>query len=417
PNIEAALRDDLGKPAVEVLTGEVAVVAREIAAARRMLPRWTKPRRVGVPLFLWPAKAQVVPEPLGVVLIIAPWNYPLQLTLVPLIGALAAGNCAVVKPSELAPATSRLLAEQLPQYIADGSVQVIEGGPEQTTALLAEPFDHIFFTGNAAVGRLVMEAAAKHLTPVTLELGGKCPCLVDVKVDLDLVARRLTWAKFYNAGQTCIAPDYVLVHQAVESALLERLKRTITAFYGPDPTTSRDYGRIVNLRHFHRLTAWLRGGNGEVVCGGHADEATRYIAPTIVRNVPANAPVLTEEIFGPILPIVPVSDMTAAIEYVRSRPKPLALYLFSNDRALQRCVVAQTSSGSVVINHAVVQGVVPNLPFGGVGPSGTGAYHGKASFDTFSHYKSVLNKATWFDLSLAYPPYDDAKRKWLRRLV
>jgi aldehyde dehydrogenase (NAD+) len=417
-DIEEALHHDLGKPALEAFTAEIAFTAREIAMARKKLSTWARPQRVRTPLFAQPGKCLIYPEPLGVVLIIAPWNYPLQLSIGPLLGALAAGNCAVLKPSEVAPATSALLATWLPQYVDGECLQIVEGGGAETTALLAERFDHIFYTGNGTVGRIVMAAAAKHLTPVTLELGGKSPCIVDPSADLDGAARRILWGKFYNAGQTCVAPDYVLVHEAVEEALLARLKQTLRDFYGEDPRQSPDFGRIVNAHHLARLRRLLPG-SGEVFVGGDADasEAERYLAPTILRNVPADAPVMADEIFGPILPVLRVHDVDEAIAFISGRPKPLALYLFTTDAEVQTRVLERTSSGGVAVNHTTMHVAVSSLPFGGVGASGMGAYHGRASFDTFSHRKAVLVKSNWLDLRLIYPPYDESKKKWLRRLV
>ena len=415
-DIEAALHRDLGKSPVEAYASEIAYPAREVKVARKSLAKWARPQRARTPLFAWPGSSHILREPLGIVLIIGPWNYPVQLLLVPLVGALAAGNCALVKPSELAPATSKLFADILPRYLDRECFQVVEGGAAETSALLAERFDSIFYTGSGAVGRIVMEAAAKHLTPVTLELGGKSPCLVDRHMDLDVAARRIVWGKFYNAGQTCIAPDYVLVHEAIEEALLLRLKKTLRDFYGPEPHRSPDFGRIVNVRHHRRLVRLLPG-SGAILCGGDASEDERYLAPTILRDVSAEAPVMAEEIFGPILPVVRIRDMDEAIAFVNARPKPLALYLFSKDRAVQKRVLERTSSGGAVINHTLLHEVMPSLPFGGVGASGMGAYHGKASFETFSHRKAVLVKSTWFDLQLQSPPYDDAKKKWQRRLA
>jgi aldehyde dehydrogenase (NAD+) len=414
--IEDALHQDLGKPRFESFTAEIAFLSREIAEARKKLPSWTRPRRVGVPLFAWPGKARIYQEPLGVVLIVSPWNYPIQLALGPLLGALAAGNGAVVKPSEIAPATSKLLATLLPTYVDARCLQVVEGGVQETTALLTQRFDHIFYTGSGTVGRVILEAAAKHLTPVTLELGGKSPCIVDRHADLAIAARRIVWGKFYNAGQTCVAPDYVLAHEAVHDQLLERMKQVLGDFYGADPRTSPDYGRIVSARHVRRLVDLLPG-SGTVVAGGEANADERYFAPTILRDVPADAPVMADEIFGPILPVFRVRSIDEALTRVNARPKPLALYLFSNDRTVQARVLEGTSSGGVLINHTTMHEVVSPLPFGGVGASGMGAYHGRASFETFSHPKSVLVKSTWFDLSVLYPPYSDKKRKWLRRLL
>ena len=414
--IESAIHQDLGRPSLEIYASEIALIASELALTRRKLHAWTRPQRVPTSLVAQPGKSRIYHDPLGVVLIIGPWNYPLQLVLAPLVGAIAAGNCAIVKPSEVVPTISAVLAARLPEYVDRECVQVIEGGVDETTELLAQQFDHIFYTGNGTVGRIVMEAAAKHLTPVTLELGGKSPCLVDQQTDLDVAARRIVWAKFYNAGQTCVAPDYVLVHQAVEEGLLSRLKETVHSFFGDDPSKSPDFGRIVNDRHHRRLMKLLPG-SGTIVTGGTADENARYIAPTILRDVPEGAPVMADEIFGPILPVIRVNDMERAIAFVNSRPKPLALYLFSSDPLIQESVLERTSSGGVTVNHALLHLTVPSLPFGGVGPSGMGAYHGRASFETFSHKKSVLMKPTWFDPSFFYPPYTAFKKKIVRNVL
>jgi len=416
PEIEAALARDMGRPAFEVYPSEIAFTATEITLTRRKLSSWAKPERVPTSLVGQPGRSRIYREPLGVVLIISPWNYPLQLLLVPLVGAIAAGNCAVLKPSEITPAMSDLFARRLPNYVDRESIQVVEGGVAETTALLAERFDHIFYTGNGTVGRIVMEAAAKHLTPVTLELGGKSPCIVDQHTDLDVAAKRIIWGKFFNAGQTCVAPDYVLVQQAIEDALLARMKQTLVEFFGDDPSKSPDYGRIVNERHHQRLMKLLPG-SGEVVAGGVGDEEKRYIAPTILRNVPADAPVMADEIFGPILPVLKYAGIDEAIARVNARPKPLALYLFTNDEEVQKRVLERTSSGGVTVNHTLLHLTVPALPFGGVGASGLGAYHGKFSFETFSHRKSVLIKPTWLDLKFIYPPYDKTKRKLVRWLT
>ncbi len=414
--IEAALRADLGRPSIEVYPTEIAFAASEISLALKKLKSWTKPTRVPTALVGQPGRSWIYREPLGVVLIIGPWNYPVQLVLVPLMGAIAAGNCAVVKPSEVAPATSDLLARHLPSYVSPQCVQVVEGGVKETTELLVERFDYIFYTGNCTVGRIVMEAAAKNLTPVTLELGGKSPCIVDRNADLEVAARRILWGKFFNAGQTCVAPDYVLAHEAIEEELLARMQKTLIDFFGEDPRKSPDFGRIVNARHHRRLMKILPG-SGDLVTGGDADENDRYLAPTILRNVSADAPVMADEIFGPILPVIKVKDIGQAIVFINARPKPLALYLFSRDDRAQERVLEQTSSGGVTINHTLLHVAVPSLPFGGVGASGLGAYHGRASFETFSHRKSVLFKPTWFDPWFFYPPYNDSKRKWMRRMI
>lgn len=402
--IFTALATDIGKPQAESLSAEIGLVMSEAKLLQKNLARWMKPKRVATPLLAQPGKSVIYPEPLGVVLVIAPWNYPLQLTLAPLAGALAAGNCVVLKPSEMAAATSQLLADRLPRYIDTNCLAIVQGGIDETTALLREPFDHIFYTGSGAVGKIVMTAAAKNLTPVTLELGGKSPCIVDEETDLDVAAKRIIWGKFSNAGQTCVAPDYVLAHENIEERLLLKLREKLQDFYGNDPRTSRDYGRIINERHYQRLMNLLPG-SGEVYVGGQGDAATRYFPPTILSNVPADAPVMAEEIFGPILPVLKVKNMHEAIQFVNARPKPLALYIFSSNKITCENIIERTSSGGVSVNYPMMQLTIPDLPFGGVGASGMGAYHGKASFDTFTHYKSVLMKPLWFDLSVMYPPY------------
>jgi aldehyde dehydrogenase (NAD+) len=363
-----------------------------------------------------PGRSYIYRDPLGVVLIIGPWNYPLQLLLLPALGAIAAGNCVVLKPSELAPATSSLIARRLPEYLDAASVSVVEGGAAETTMLLAERFDHIFFTGGETVGRIVMQAAARHLTPVTLELGGKSPCIVDRHVDLEVAARRIVWGKFYNTGQTCVAPDYILAHKEIEERLLAKLKETVHEFFGDDPHSVADYGRIINERHYERLMGLLPG-SGEIVTGGTGFPADRYIAPTILKNTSSEAPVMTGEIFGPILPVLKVQDVEHAIAFVNSRPKPLALYVFTSDPAVQAKVLDRTTSGGVTVNHTLLHLANPSLPFGGVGPSGMGAYHGRTTFETFSHRKSVLVKRTWLDPWFFYPPYTDAKKRWVRRII
>ena len=409
-----ALEKDLGKAPMEVWVGEMGLLESEVRHARRHLGKWMRPTRVSSPLVLQPSWARIRPEPLGVALIIGPWNYPIQLVLGPLIGAIAAGNCAVVKPSELTPHASRLVAHLVDTFLDGEAIAVVEGGGEVVSGLLAERFDHIFFTGSGRIGRVVMEAAAKHLTPVTLELGGKSPCIVDARADIDISARRIAWGKFFNAGQTCVAPDYVLVHETCEQPLLQALKNAIQRFYGADPRQSRDYPRIVNARHHERLSALL--GGGEVVCGGDVDAADRYIAPTVLRNVSLAHPLMQEEIFGPLLPVLTVSNIDEAIAFVNARTKPLALYVFSEDASAVERVLRDTSSGAVNVNDTITQMGVVDLPFGGVGASGMGAYHGKASFDTFSHEKCVLHRPTWVDPPLRYAPYTPGKLRWLRRL-
>ncbi len=413
--ILAALKADVGKPAIEAYAAEVSYMKNELGMLLKKLPCWVKPETVSAPMFTKPGRAQIHREPLGVALLIGPWNYPFQLIVSPLAGALAAGNAVLVKPSEVAPATSSLIARLLPEYLDTDAVAVIEGGVAATTEILAERFDHIFYTGNGAVGRVVMAAAAKHLTPVTLELGGKSPCIVDRDANLEVAARRIVWGKFYNAGQTCVAPDYVLAHEAIYERFVGLLARTVEAFYGKDPKQSADFGRIINARHHQRLARLL--DSGKIVVGGEVDEAARYIAPTVLQDVAPDSPVMQEEIFGPILPVLKTRGVDDAIRFVNEREKPLALYVYSENRAVQDAVIERTSSGGATINHSWLHLAVPALPFGGVGESGMGAYHGRTTFETFSHRRSVLTKPTGVDPALMYPPYTPTKLKWLRRLL
>jgi aldehyde dehydrogenase (NAD+) len=417
--IAAAMREDLGKAPAEGWVTEVRLVQRELTHMLGHLDAWMRPDHVHVPVVLQPARAKIVPEPLGVALVIAPWNYPTQLLLLPMASAIAAGNTVVGKPSELAPTTSAVVAELIANYLDPGAVAIVEGGVEEATVLLRERFDHIFYTGGARVGHVVMEAAAKHLTPVTLELGGKSPAIVDKDVNLDVAARRLAYGKFINAGQTCVAPDYVLVHGDVERRLLDRLSGMLEEFYGKDPKASPDYGRIVNDQHFQRLKGLLDGGGyAETVTGGaaSADPADRYLPPTIVRGVSPDAPLMQEEIFGPILPVISVPSIDSAISFVNQRPKPLSLSVFTSRDQVAEKVIARTSSGSACVNTCVVQLAVPGLPFGGVGESGMGAYHGRQGFETFSHRKAVLTKPTLPEPPLQYPPYTKLRQRLLRKI-
>ncbi len=418
PRIVAALAADLGKPAIEAYTTEIGFTIGEIDHTLSNLERWNRAQKVRLPLTLRPGTARLVPQPLGTVLVIAPWNYPVQLLLAPLVPALAAGNGVVLKPSEVAPATSDLIAEALPRYLDERVVVVVPGGVAETTVLLEQRFDHIFYTGNSTVGRIVMRAAAEHLTPVTLELGGKSPAIVTRDADLEVTARRIAWGKFVNAGQTCVAPDYVLVEDPVHDELLEALRTAVRAMYGDDPKASADYGRIVNERHHDRLTGLLDAGGFErVVFGGDRDRDDRYLAPTVVAGVDPAARLMADEIFGPILPVLRVPDLDHAISFVTARPTPLALYVFSRDDGVVDRVVRHTSAGGVTVNHTLLHLAAPDLPFGGIGPSGMGAYHGKAGFDVFSHAKPVLHKPFRPDPSLMYPPYGRVKQAILRRAL
>ncbi len=399
----AALKEDLRRPTAEAFVSEIAVVLHEIDTASRHLQRWARPRRIHSPLIVQPASSWISPEPFGSVLVISPWNYPVQLSLSPLVAALAAGNCVVLKPSELAPHTSRVVAQLVASAVEPEIATVVEGGVDAASELLAQRFDHIFYTGSTAVGRVVMHAAAAHLTPVTLELGGKNPCIVDADANIAVAARRIAWGKFVNAGQTCIAPDFVLAHRAVKDTLLAELRKALTAFYGDEPQASPDYARIINIRHFNRLTALLAGC--EPATGGQHDASDLYIAPTVLDGVSWAHPAMQDEIFGPILPILTFDDLDTEITRLQARPKPLALYVFSRNQARQRTVLQQLPSGGACINDVLSQWLNLRLPFGGIGESGMGAYHGKAGFDVFSHRRSVLRRGTWLDLGLRYPPY------------
>ena len=413
-----ALVADVGKPRIEAYTTEIAFTINEIDHTLKHLDAWTKPTKVKVPLTFKPGSATLRPEPLGTVCIIAPWNYPVQLLFAPLVAALAAGNTAVLKPSEVTPSVSALIEELVPRYFSASTVAVVTGAVDETTALLEQRFDHIFYTGNGKVGRVVMRAAAEHLTPVTLELGGKSPAIVAADANVEVAAKRIAWAKFLNAGQTCVAPDYVLVDERVEDALATALADAVTSFYGADPRQSNDYARIVNERHHDRLMKLLEaGGYDATVIGGTGDRGSRYIAPTVLAGVKPDAAVMDDEIFGPILPILSVTDVDEAIRFVNDRDKPLALYVFSSDDDTLEHVVSNTSAGGVTMNHAVLHLAVPDLPFGGVGESGMGSYHGKSGFDTFSHAKAVLNKPTRPDPALMYPPYTGVKQKILRKFL
>ncbi|MBE9200878.1 MULTISPECIES: aldehyde dehydrogenase [unclassified Nodularia (in: cyanobacteria)] len=412
-SIIEALQADLQKPEFETYATEIGVV-NEIDDAIKHLKNWTKPKKAAVPWKFFPYSAKIYAEPLGVILIIGPWNYPLQLIISPLIGAIAAGNCTILKPSEIAPHTSSFVAQVIGKYFHPDYIAVVEGGVGTSQKLLAEKFDHIFFTGGTSVGKIVMEAAAKHLTPVTLELGGKSPCIIDNQINLEYTARRIVWGKFINAGQTCIAPDYLLVDQKIKQDLINSMKKCLQEFYGNNPATSPDYARIISQRQFDRLANLIQ--DGEIIIGGETKPEERYIAPTLLDHVSLTDPVMQEEIFGPILPIIAYTDITEAIALINSQPKPLALYLFTQNKNLQKRVLQETSSGGVCFNDTVMQVGVSSLPFGGVGDSGIGSYHGKASFDTFSHYKSVLKNYFWLDLNWRYAPYKD-KLSTLKRII
>jgi aldehyde dehydrogenase (NAD+) len=412
PEIAAALAEDLGRSPVEAWLGDVASSKAEAAYARKHVRKWMRRRRESLPLAQLPGRAWVQYDPLGVVLVIGPWNYPLYLSLAPLVAAVAAGNCAVIKPSELAPATSALLARLLPQYVDAEAVRVVEGDAATTQELLAAGFDHVLFTGGTEVGKKIMAAAAPTLTPVTLELGGKSPVIVTADADIDVAARRIAWVKLLNSGQTCIAPDYVLADHRIVADLVDKIVANVRDFRAGEVDPGL---RIVNQRQFDRLVSLISTTDGKVVTGGRSDGATLRIEPTLIVDPSPTDPVMADEIFGPLLPVLTVESLDQAVQFVNSRPKPLALYVFSSGQ-LGRDLIDRIPSGGAVINHVAMHCLVPSLPFGGVGASGMGAYHGKWGFDTLSHRRAVLSKPARPDPRLVYPPYSQRALTIMRRL-
>jgi aldehyde dehydrogenase (NAD+) len=413
--IIAALRHDLHKHEFEGYATEVGFVVKDLDKAINKLEKWAAPQAVSTPLFHFKANSYTQAEPYGNTLIISPWNYPFQLLFAPLVGAMAAGNTAILKPSEFAEATSKVAAKIINDNFDAQYIHLVEGGVPETQALLAQKFDYIFFTGGTGVGKIIYKAAAENLTPVTLELGGKSPCIVDHDTHLNYTAKRIVWGKFVNAGQTCIAPDYLLVDKKIKPQLVERIKHYITQFYGENPQKSDSYGRIINQRHHQRIAAYLQ--DGTVLHGGQCDEDDRYIAPTLLDNVDVDAPLMQDEIFGPLLPIIEYEDLREAIDFIKKRSKPLALYIFSkNDLKIQR-ILSETSAGGVTINDTLMHIANSELPFGGVGDSGIGAYHGKHSFNTFSHQKAVLHRSFLIEEPVRYAPYNKVSRKWLKRIM
>ena len=411
-----ALAADFGKPRTEAWLTEIGFTIGDINHTLANLPGWMRPERVPTPVAFKPGTSHIVSEPVGVVCVIAPWNYPVQLLLVPVVAAIAAGNAVVAKPSELAPNTAAELVDLL-DALRDPAVVAVQGGVAETTELLAQRFDHILYTGNSRVARIVMRAAAEHLTPVTLELGGKSPAIVSRHANVKVATKRIAWGKFVNAGQTCIAPDYVLVERPVHDELVKAIGEAVTEFYGSDPQASSDFTRIVNQPHFHRLEKLLH--DGTVAVGGTSDADTRYIAPTVLTGITRDDQVMHEEIFGPILPVIAVDSLAEAVEFVNvgsaQGDKPLALYTFSEHDAENDAVLAGATSGGACVNGTLLHISNPHLPFGGVGESGTGAYHGKFGFDTFSHHRSVHSRSTKLDPALMYPPYTAKKAKLLRK--
>ncbi|WP_246943080.1 aldehyde dehydrogenase [Bacillus pinisoli] len=406
--ITEALQKDLGKHPFETYTTEIGYVLHSIRQAKKSLKKWMEPKKVKTPLYLQPAKSFIMSEPYGTVLIIGPFNYPFQLLVEPLVGAIAAGNTAVIKPSELVPNVAGVVTDMIESTFQSKYICSIEGGIETNQALINSPFDYIFFTGSTQVGKIVMEAASKNLIPVTLELGGKSPVIIDSSADIQAAAQKIIWGKTVNAGQTCVAPDYLLVHEDIKESMIEALKSTIKTFYGHNVLESKDYGRIVTTRHFNRLVELLEREQDSIIFGGKVDQASRFIEPTLIE-ASENSATMEEEIFGPILPVLSYSELTNAISIIKKNSKPLALYLFTSNPEVEERVLTEVSSGGVCVNDTLTHLGNPELPFGGVGHSGMGAYHGHYSFKTFSHEKSVLKKKGSRTLDLLLPPFNERK--------
>ncbi|MRH42199.1 aldehyde dehydrogenase family protein [Aquibacillus halophilus] len=405
----SALKADLNKSAFDTYTTEIGILYEEIKFNKRHLNDWSKPKKVKTPITHTGSRSFIYSEPYGSALVIAPWNYPFQLAIAPIIGAIAAGNCVVLKPSELTPTTSGVLRKLISETFPEEYICVVEGGVETSQALLTEPFDYIFFTGSIAVGKVVMEAAAKNLIPVTLELGGKSPTIVHEDAHLKLAAKRIAWGKFTNAGQTCVAPDYLYVHRQVKQQFLNELQHAIIELYGEHPLTNDDYTHIVSEKHFDRLTSLLNVENQWY--GGKVDKDNLVIEPTVLIDINWSDKIMEDEIFGPILPIIDYEELTDVINEVNSQPKPLALYLFSESNDVQETVLKNISFGGGCINDTIYHLSSPHLPFGGVGSSGMGSYHGKSGFDTFSHKKSIMKQTTKFDIPLRYPNVKNGLKK------
>ncbi|MBN2040263.1 MAG: aldehyde dehydrogenase [Spirochaetes bacterium] len=411
--INDSLKKDLGKSVFESYATEIGFLLEEISYHIRHLKKWAKPTGIRTDIVNFYSKSFIVHEPFGVSLIIAPWNYPFQLLIDPLIGSISAGNCAVLKPANYSQNTAETIQEMIGETFDEKYICVVPGDRKVNQELLDQRFDYIFFTGSPELGKIVMEKASANLTPVSLELGGKSPCIVEDDANLDIAARRLVFGKFLNAGQTCIAPDYLLVNSRVKTKLINKIKQCIILSFGKDPAKSPDYGRIINDNQFAKLTKLI--ATGDVIFGGEFDKHERYISPTIFDNVSSDDPVMKQEIFGPILPIITYNNLDEAISLINSKEKPLAFYLFTSSSKKQKMVLLRTSSGGCCINDTIVHLTNPKMPFGGVGNSGMGAYHGKYSFDTFSHHRSVLSKTTLFDIPLRYPPYKE-KIKLIKKI-
>ena len=404
-----ALYQDLGKSRQEAYLTEIGIVLNQIGHALRHLRKWAKPRKVRTSLMQLKGGGWVIPEPYGVCLILSPWNYPFHLSIAPAVAAIAAGNCVIIKPSEQAPATAELLSKIFNQNFEQRFCRVITGGAEVAKSLLMQKFDHIFFTGSPRIGQEVLQEAAKNMIPVTLELGGKSPCIVDDTAVIPIAARRIVWGKTINCGQTCVAPDHLYVHKKVYKQLLEAMQGSLKEFYGESPIQCEEYGRIVSQRHFDRICALMEGC--EVLCGGETDPDKLKIAPTFLSVPSPKHPIMEEEIFGPLLPIIPYEDLDEVIAQIRERPAPLAFYLFTRDSRVENRVMRAFPFGGGCVNDTVLHVAGENMPFGGVGESGMGAYHGKAGFDTFTHQKSILRSSSVLDIGLRYPPYGKSARR------
>jgi len=413
-NIADALYLDLRKSTFESYETEIGLSLLELRIHLKNLTKWAKPKKVKTPLAHFLSKSIIYPEPYGVVLIIAPWNYPFQLLINPLIGAISAGNCVVLKPSEYAKYTADVIEQIIRKHFSPEYIALFKGGKEVSDALIHEPVDYIFFTGSPKTGKIVMNAASKNLTPVTLELGGKSPCIVHRDANINLAAKRIVWGKFLNAGQTCVAPDYLFVHQEIKRELLESMKKYIIQFFGSEPEKCEHFPRIINEKHFDRLARLME--DGKIYFGGNKERSRKFISPTIIDTVSAEDPIMQEEIFGPLLPVMEFEQLDEVIHFVNSRPKPLALYFFSTDRKNQLEIVKKTSSGGMCINDTLVHFANPYLPFGGVGNSGMGCYHGKSSFDTFTHYRAIAKKSNLLDVPVRYAPYK-GKMKFLKMFL
>ena len=412
--IANALFLDLHKSYAEAYLTEIGFVIKEINHAIKNLKKWAKDKRVSPSLLTFPSKGYIQNIPLGQVLIISPWNYPFQLAISPLVGAISAGNTAIIKPAELSVNTSKVIKSIIEKVFPSNYISTVIGGKEENLSLLDLDFNHIFFTGSPVLGKIVMEKASKNLVPITLELGGKSPCIVDKTSDLELSAKRIVFGKFLNSGQTCIAPDYILVDKQVKDKLIECLINSINVLYN-DSQNADDYGRIISESHFDRLVSMLM--DGKILYGGNISREEKYISPTLITDIHSNSNLLSQEIFGPILPIIAYEDLDIMLEELRRKPKPLALYIFSNSKSTQNIILSKISSGGVCINDTIMHITPDNLPFGGVGNSGMGSYHGKKSFETFSHQRSVLDRKTYLDIPLRYPPFTETTIKIVKKIM